>query len=103
MNVYRSNCSGTCGLDVIYAFNSRDQEAMRMFGLPITGLLPRGAGFSVAGFINTHKCKQAYKELAEKFKTVYQSPVRRNRNSRRKFFFVIYDTETSSQLIEKEN
>lgn len=98
MNVYRANPSGTCGLDVIYGFNGYNQDELRRYGYPINRLAPRGAGFSVAGFLNTPKCKKAYEELSEKWKTVYQSPVRVNRNTNNKFFFVIYDT-----LTEKEN
>lgn len=50
-----------------------------------------GAKLAVACFINTPRCRDAYKELAEKFQIVYQSSVRRNTNSGNRFFMVVYD------------
>lgn len=92
MNVYVGSVPGTCGVGVVFGFNSNDNDINR-YGRPISGIPARNAGFELAGFIDTPKCKAVYKELSEKWKTVYQSPVRRNRNTGNKFFFVIYDTE----------
>lgn len=92
MKAYQSTPPGTCGLDVIYAFNRQTGDVAR-FGREISQLQIRGAGFSVAGFLNTRICRQVYLELSKKFKAVYQSPVRINRNTGNDFFFVIYDTQ----------
>lgn len=100
MKTWVGDCIGTCGLGVVYGFNSNDPYVASS-GTSIRRLRPRGAGFSVAGFLNTPKCKKAYEELAERFQMVYQSPVRRNRNTGNNFFFVIYDTE--AQPPAKEN
>ncbi len=96
MSVYgsRTTVTGTCGLGVFYDFaltNSQYTYRMRLNEMSRN----RGASFAVAGFVNTLICKQAYEELNQRFKTVYQSPVRLNRNSSKRFFFVIYDTRSA--------
>lgn len=96
MNVYIGQTPGTCGLGVIHGFNSNFAD-IEIYGRPISTIVPQGAGFSVAGFIKTKKCKLAYTELAKKFEMVYQSPVRKNRNTGHRFFFVIYDTTKSKE------
>lgn len=55
---------------------------------------PGGCGWQISGFINTKECRQAYKDLSTFAEIVFQSPVRINRNSGRKFFFVVYNTYT---------
>lgn len=81
-----SNVSGTCGLGVVYAFNTDWAEAINL-----DHLKQQGTGFFVAGFIPTKKCRKQYEAIAERFPIVYQSPVRRNRNSGNNFFFIIFD------------
>lgn len=55
-----------------------------------------GAGFALASFTDLFSFEEiyqeAYEELKKKYKIVYQSPVRVNRRTGRKFFFCIYDT-----------
>ena len=81
-----NNISGTCGLGVVYAFNTDWAE-----GINISQLKQHGTGFFVAGFIQTKKCKEQYEHIAETYPIVYQSPVRRNRNSGNDFFFIVFD------------
>lgn len=81
-----SNVPGTCGLGVVYAFNTDWAE-----GINLGQLQRHGTGFFVAGFISTKKCRKQYEAIAEKFPIVYQSPVRRNRNSGNDFFFIVFD------------
>lgn len=76
----------TCGLQVVFAFadtccwGAEALDEMR-FG---------GIGYGVAGFIDDEICKEAYKELCERFHLEYQSPVKRNPNSGNLFFFCVF-------------
>jgi len=49
-----------------------------------------GTGFVMAGFTPTDKCKKTYKALAKKWPIVFQSPVRKNKRTGHKFFFVVF-------------
>lgn len=54
-----------------------------------------GAGWFLASFTPAHPIfKEAYNQLAEKYKIVYQSPVRVNTRTGRQFFFCIYDAKS---------
>ncbi len=50
-----------------------------------------GAKLAIASFIDTVQCRKAYEDLKERFNIVYQSAPRRNANSGRQFFMVVYD------------
>lgn len=54
---------------------------------------PVGAGWVIAGFIETEISQEAYRQLKAKWPIMYQSPVRVNTRTGRKFFFCIYDTK----------
>lgn len=51
-----------------------------------------GCGWLLSGFISNNECKAAYEALCTKHHLVYQSPVRVNANSGRRFFVCIFDT-----------
>ncbi len=81
---YRGLSSG-CGTNVIYAFGDA-------YGAVNTSWAPLGgAQLAVAPFVNTKACKQAYEDLKTRFNIVYQCEPRRNANSGRMFFMVVYD------------
>lgn len=66
------------------------------FGGPFSPLCTKsvvlgGADLACAGFIDTPNCRMAYEQLKARFNIVYQSTPRRNSNSGRQFFFVVYD------------
>lgn len=84
MNFHQDTLTNTCGVGVLYEFNN-------MWGVDPTQVDEAGCGWYVAGFINTPNCLEAYNELCEKLTLVYQSPVRLNVNSKRDFFFCIFD------------
>ena len=77
-----SNVVGTCGLGVLYGFKA---------GTTHEAFMVSGTGFCVAGFTSHIKCENTYNKIKEKYEIVYQSPVRRNRNSGNDFFFIIFD------------
>lgn len=82
---------GTCGLGLFYNFFKTDDLS---WDTPLKRKANQGgAGYAVAGFIDTPECKEAYEILAKRFKIVYQSEVRENSNSGNDFFFVVYDTK----------
>ena len=78
--------AGTCALSVFYGF----QYAGGKLNVPQSG-----TDFFVAGFIDSHHCRTAYQELCSKYKRVYQSPIRRNSNSGRHFFFAVFDKKVN--------
>lgn len=80
---------GTCGLSCFYEFGSSD------YGNPISSLSLGGIGYSVAGFVNNRACKTAYEEIKEHYEIVFQSPVKRNRNSGNQFFFIVFKRKES--------
>lgn len=79
-----------CGIGWIgYFVNGHQSDDYPLIEIEPSG----GAKFTVVGFINTNQCKEAYRILAERFKILYQSPVRVNENTGNRFFFVVYDTK----------
>lgn len=85
INGFIGSVLGTCGLGVLYGFKSTT-TAIPFFS--------SGTGFCVAGFTAHNRCEKTYNEIKKKYKIVYQSPVRINRNSGNKFFFIIFDMRT---------
>ena len=91
---YNSTITGTCGVGVISSLTLRRPPGLP-FGMDTLERLRNngGCGWCIAGFINTPVCRDAYEILAEKYKIVFQSPIRMNWNSGNNFFFVMYDTK----------
>ncbi len=93
---YGRTVPGNCGVGYLsdFEFSSDDVDGYwggnhnESLDILVTG----GAGFMLAGFIKSKVCKAAYERLCALHTLVYQSPVRINLNSRRKFFFCIFDT-----------
>lgn len=82
-----ANVYGTCGLGVLFSFGHGYTNLKTLCGQAST----LGTGFAVAGFINTSPCKRVYEYLTDNYELIYQSPVRRNRNSGNDSFFIIID------------
>jgi hypothetical protein len=96
-----STLVGTCGVGLIYGFESEYGNAgaydswkrgNTYKATPVSSN-SGGAGWQLAGFVKTPICEAAYNELKQAKKIVFQSPVRTNSNSGRKFFTVMYDTK----------
>jgi hypothetical protein len=88
MNANVGRVIGTCGLGVIHGFEHN-------FGYGQTLSVERirqggGIGYTVVGFVNQPRCKKMYEWIKERYDIVFQSPVKKNRNSRRKFFFIVF-------------
>lgn len=89
---YQGTIVGSCGISTLYDFQDDDD-----FWAPPMGCLPNnknmdgGCGWILIGFINTKLMRKVYQEACKKYTLVYQSPVRRNRNSGNQFFFCIFD------------
>lgn len=82
--------SGTCGVGLFSHFQNQLNPNP---AYSLDKVTPRGgAGWQVAGFVNTHVCKEAYAILKKLYKIVMQSPKRHNYNSGNEFFFCVYDT-----------
>lgn len=84
--------SSTCGVGLFYDFES-DGYCCEYDDLK-TNRNPGGCDWAIAGFVKNEVCKEAYTILRSRFKLIYQSPVRRNTRSGRKFFFCVYDTRS---------
>lgn len=94
MKIYftEDTIEGACGVSNFYQFYPSfwGDECLN---LPT--VLQGGADFAFAGFINEPNCHKVYEALCSKYKLVYQSPVRENRNSLNDFFFCIFDARKS--------
>lgn len=100
-----SRLMGTCGVGLAYAFESCEgrppgrnsrQDWMRWRPQALKSVRnPGGCGWLIAGFVNTHACKEAFDTLNSKYPLVFQSEVRVNRNSRRQFFMAMWDTNNA--------
>jgi len=44
------------------------------------------------GMINTDECKEVFETINQWFKVEYMSPIRLNKNSLKKFFYIMWDT-----------
>ena len=75
---------GTCGVGLFYTFTREGYGYTPEFVRPCGG-----AGWEIAGFIDTIACREVYDGLKNRFKIIHQSPSRVNRNSNNKFFFVL--------------
>lgn len=80
---------GGCGVNNIYGFNQPFMPDYTSIHSARLG----GAGLSIACFVDTLDCREAYKELAKKFKISFQSVPRRNANSGRQFFMCVYEAK----------
>lgn len=86
-----STVAGACGVGVIHNFGTSNY-----YSAEATSRNPGGAGWLCAGFIYKNKmCDQMFKELNDKYKLVFQTPVRTNINSGNEFYFAVFDTEGS--------
>ncbi len=82
---------GTCGVGLLAGFQTAWSD--RPDERRMDRVVPRGgAGWQVAGFVNTNVCKDAYETLKKRYKIVMQTRTRRNNNSGNRFFFCIYDS-----------
>ncbi len=94
MFLERDEFNGLCGLAALRNFCVKLPPYSDYRAFEPARLIEGGAaGFAVAAFIENNVCRRMYKALKKRFKIVYQSPVRVNRNTNNKFFFVIYDTQ----------
>lgn len=82
--------SGACGVGVVHEF-SEDAEYYALEIIKGTG---GGAGWLSAGFVvGNAMCDEAFALLSAKYKLVYQTPPRINKNSGNVFYFAIFDCE----------
>lgn len=82
----------SCGLEVVGGFRYERYDWENAAEHAVQNRRGRGTGYCVAAFIDTAVCRDAYNVVTKKYKVLFQSPVRRNLNSGRPFFFIIYDT-----------
>lgn len=84
---YAGTVPGTCGVGLFMGFaNSPSYYSQG----PQAALNTGGIAYAIAGFVDTIACKEVYENIKEHHKIVFQSPVKRNRNSDNRFFFVVY-------------
>lgn len=76
--------SGSCGIDNLHSFYTKyGNDELRHIN-------KAGSGLYIANFIDRVDCKLAYIALCEKFKLLYQSPVRLNHHSGNYGFFCVF-------------
>lgn len=84
-----SSVTGTCGLGILWNHTTQQSEYQPAVGRAIQDA--GGTGLIVTGFINEPRCKAVYDHIRANHPILYQSPVVRNKNSRRDNFFIIFD------------
>lgn len=57
-----------------------------------------GCGFSGTGFIPTKVSKDSYEYMCKTFRLVFQTPVRKNKNSGNMFFYAMFDDGPSEDI-----
>lgn len=83
MTAYSSTIFGTCGVNVWYGYNTS-------YAPPIKGAEMGGIGYSIAGFVNEPDSREMFLHIKEKKEVVFCSPVKKNKNSGNRFFFVVF-------------
>lgn len=100
MMAYHSTPSSTCGVGYVYDF---EDDEVKNYGDNYTNILMGtmgGTGFLMAGFICRDRvCTKAFRMLKKKYKLVYRSPIRLNKNSGNKFYFAVFDCEGTDAKI----
>jgi len=82
--------SGACGVGVAHQFEDESDWS----SYDITKGTSGGAGWLSAGFVvGNEMCDEAFALLSAKYKLVYQTPPRINKNSGNVFYFAIFDCE----------
>lgn len=87
MNGYVTTLAATCGVGLVYAFDAAYGNQLSKTYVKTHG---GGIGYNVAGFVSTPRSKRVYEWLSENYDIVFQSPVKKNRRSGRKFFFIVF-------------
>jgi hypothetical protein len=83
---------GACGVGILYEY-AIDDDDDGVFGEvePREFAEAGGAGWTCAGFIEADYCKDTWNYLTKRFKLVYKTPIRKNKNSGNDFFFAVFD------------
>lgn len=92
---YCDTIPGNCGVGYLYDIVKQNPTERYYWNSSTTINQLRNQGgprWLLSGFTNSPELEEAYELLCNKYKLVYQSPVRRNENSGNNFFFCIFDT-----------
>jgi hypothetical protein len=57
-----------------------------------------GIGMFGSGFVNSPSCKKVYEVLNQRFKLVFITPVRQNKNSGNQFFYAMWDDKENDDV-----
>ncbi len=57
-----------------------------------------GTGLFGTGFVPTALCQEVYEELCKKFRMVFITPVRKNKNSDNQFFYAMFDDAENEDI-----
>lgn len=90
MNIYKSTTELDWGCGVTVVGNFQRDNAYWQTDIQDLTTFNSSTGFFISSFINNRICQEAYKFIKENFQIVYQSPVKVNTNSNKKFFFIVY-------------
>lgn len=100
---HKCRAPNTCGVGIVSMFRRNSLTGGTLISAP--GGNEGGCGWLMSGFITDSDAvndgvvntahKEAYEELKKKYKMMDQYPVRTNQNTQNKFFFVIYDTNST--------
>lgn len=84
----RETLPGACGVAILVDFH-RDCDECKSVDEHLGG----GAEWLCSGFVeNSDKSTEAFQDLCAKYKLVFRTPTRLNRNSMHQFYFAVFDT-----------
>lgn len=92
---------GNCGLGYLSGHDYSVHRPGDYFQIPKVDVAVKaagGTGFFTTGFINEERCQRMYEHLCKHYKLVFQTPVRTNRNSSRKFFAAVFDKSKAKNV-----
>jgi len=87
------NAQGSCGLGILHTFQDQSVYADTLHNYDVDKQLSYlvGTGMFMAAFIDTPDCKKMLEHLTSKYKLLFTSPTKRNKNSGNDFFFAVFD------------
>jgi len=96
ISVVHDTVEGACGVGVISCFEETNGKMTYWVETPksATACNKGGAGWICAGFVeNDELSERVFQQMFNKYKLVFKTPTRLNKNSGNPFYFAVFDTE----------
>ena len=97
ISVGHSTVEGACGVGVVFCFEDTGVRKKDYWGSYYRSAVHQnngGAGWVCAGFVeNDPLSDEVFQQMFNKYKLVFKTPTRLNKNSSNPFYFAVFDTE----------